>query len=149
MNVMHFNSNYRNTYHAVSKPSSWMKPHWFIFPCHFQMPTISKTVNFTRQMLKSLHPNETSFQINKLSEILQQGKRSSKFWEAVFEKPSHRADGTISPESGYPLTAAEPFLPWESVKSVTHPAPLFWSPGTDAESSRCWNHPPLKPYPPL
>lgn len=62
----------------------------------------------------------------------------------MFQKQSQRAYGTISPESGNPLTAAGPSLPWESVKSVTHPAPLFLSQDTDTESGRCWNHPPLK-----
>ena len=56
---------------------------------------------------------------------------------SVSKTQSQRADGTISPESGNPLTAAGPSLPWESVKSVTHPAPLFLSQGTDTESGRC------------
>lgn len=65
------------------------------------------------------------------------GKTLSGRLGTVFEKQSQRADGTVSPELRNPLTAAEPSVPWESVQSVTNPAPLLLRPDTDTDTGRC------------
>lgn len=65
----------------------------------------------------------------------------------MFEKQCLRADGTVSPELGNPLTAAEASVTRESVKSVMNPAPLSLQPDTDTETGRCGNQPPRTQYP--